>query len=52
MQITIDDVTSGRSETVLSTLEQYQKPGSSVFLYDESKGKLPTETQFFPIGCP
>jgi tellurite resistance protein len=41
MQITIDDITNGRAEPVLSAIEQYQKPDSSVFLYNENKGKLP-----------
>lgn len=41
MQVVIEDVTGGRYEPVLCTLEQFQRPGTSFFLYDESKGKLP-----------
>ena len=41
MQVCIEDVTNGRLEPVLCTLEQFQKPDTSVFLYNEYKGKLP-----------
>jgi tellurite resistance protein len=43
VEITIEDVTCGRSESVLSTLEQFQNPDSSTFLYNEYKGKLPNK---------
>jgi tellurite resistance protein len=41
IQISIDDVTNGRFAPVLCNIEQFQKAGTSVFLYDEYKGKLP-----------
>jgi uncharacterized tellurite resistance protein B-like protein len=41
MQVSIEDVTNGRHEPVLCTLEQFQKPDTTVFLFDEYKGKLP-----------
>jgi tellurite resistance protein len=43
MQVVIEDVTGGRYEPVLCMLEQFQRPGTSFFLYDESKGKLPSQ---------
>jgi tellurite resistance protein len=42
MQVCIDDITNERHEPVLCTLEQFQKPDSSIFLFDEYKGKLPS----------
>jgi tellurite resistance protein len=43
MQVTIEDITGDRVDPVLCTLEQFQRPCTSFFLYYESKGKLPSQ---------